>query len=397
MKRGVILIFLVLIIPLVMAVTGEAITGDAQKAPTDVSVFVLPGPPIIYIHSPENKTYYNTNILFNYSIGNEIDIVWYKLDNSENISLGNYSNNSLYFDTTLGSHILYLFANNSYGITEANVSFTVAEQQEEPPPENGNGNGGGGGDSSENRGLIVEPGLIEVTVLQGENTIEILNITNAGDVLLDITIDLGNLSEFLEVSEKSFSLEAGEFKEFIIKISVNEKEVPESYIGKIIVKGNNIQKTVNFIINIREKKPLFDLVAKILSKRINPGDTIITNFEIINLGQLKNIDILFYYSIKDFEGNVLAFKEESIAIETNLDIERKIELPADIDYGSYVLHSKISYKNITASSTEAFEVVEKIKIPKWVLILCVILILIIIVIFMIRKLMKKKTKKKKKK
>ena len=98
MKGECIIIFLVCLFPLATAITGETITGDVPSSPTDVSVFVLPGPPVINIYDPENKTYYDTTILFNYSISNELNNSWYNLDNTENISLGNLTNNSFYFD-----------------------------------------------------------------------------------------------------------------------------------------------------------------------------------------------------------------------------------------------------------------------------------------------------------
>ncbi len=397
MKRGFcLIIFFIIILPLVNAVTGEAITGRVPNVPTDVSVFVLPGVPSITIISPEDQIYEDLSILFNYSIGNGINSSWYNLDNTVNISLGNLTENSFYLDTTFGSHTLYLYANNSYGTNKANVSFIVEEESEQPPGGD-DGPGTPGGDSDENRRFTVEPELIEASILQGGNTIEVLDITNTGNVAFEIIIELGNLSEFLEISEEFFSLDVGESKEIILKIFSRENEFPNSHVGNLIIKSSTFQKTINLIIDIRERQPLFDLLVKILSRKINPGDTIKANFEMLNLGDLTKIDVLLYYSIKDFEGNILAFKEESIAIETKLDIVRKIELPFDIDYGPYVLYSNISYKNISASSTEAFEVIEKTTIPGWILIIVVILIIAFILVIKRKFKNTKKSKKRKKK
>ena len=90
MKRWWIFVFLLcslFIFQLVSAITGETITGDVSSQPTNVSIFVLPGEPVIQILSPENATYYSSSILVNYTIGNPIISVWYNLDDSGNISL----------------------------------------------------------------------------------------------------------------------------------------------------------------------------------------------------------------------------------------------------------------------------------------------------------------------
>ncbi|MBU2562489.1 MAG: hypothetical protein KKF68_02405 [Nanoarchaeota archaeon] len=101
-------------------VTGETITGEATDVNIAVSISVI-GVPTLSIIKPKNETYLTTeSILLDYSVM-AAHTVWYNLDNLANITI----TSPLNFNTSQGSHILYLYANNSYGLTSKNVSFFV--------------------------------------------------------------------------------------------------------------------------------------------------------------------------------------------------------------------------------------------------------------------------------
>ena len=99
----------------------KAITGEATTQNVALNI-TLAGPPELTLHSPANGTYLTkTNLLLNFS-SSYADSIWYNLDNNQNITISS----SIYFNVTPeGSHVLYLFANNSYGVILKNVSFKV--------------------------------------------------------------------------------------------------------------------------------------------------------------------------------------------------------------------------------------------------------------------------------
>ena len=91
-----------------------------------------------YVEAKENKIdglapeswikYYDTyiselNFPINYTVY-DADFVWYNLDEGTNKTLLYYSSTN-YFNTTNGLHTLYLYANNSNGLTSKNVTFFV--------------------------------------------------------------------------------------------------------------------------------------------------------------------------------------------------------------------------------------------------------------------------------
>lgn len=100
-------------------VTGEVITGEVTSSNLAMAISVL-GTPALNLLSPENETYVTESILLNYSSANEYNI-WYNIDEGVNITV----TSSLFISVSPGSHVLYLYANNSYGITLRTVAFEI--------------------------------------------------------------------------------------------------------------------------------------------------------------------------------------------------------------------------------------------------------------------------------
>ena len=89
---------------------------------------------------------------------------------------------------------------------------------------------------------------------------------------------------------------------------------------------------------------------------VNPAEWSGSNLDVVSLYQ--------YNPDNDSTGTGNIYKpvlldEESIAIDDVLDISRKVELPENIAYGPYVLYSKISYQDITATATDVAKISTK--------------------------------------
>lgn len=121
MKRGLIfLIILLSIIGLSNEITGKSITSkDIQAVSINITISA---PPTLEITNPKNNTYLtNTTLPLTFTTDPSTSSIWYNLDNGNNISI----TNSKSFNTSVGNHILYLFANNSDGETGKNVTFFI--------------------------------------------------------------------------------------------------------------------------------------------------------------------------------------------------------------------------------------------------------------------------------
>ncbi len=105
--------------------TGETISGKAtnQNVKLNVSVVVVSGPPALVLHNPKNHFYLTeTNLLLNFTASG-YQTIWFSLDYGQNKSL--YTSPA-FFNASQGSHVLQIFANNSYGmLVTKNVTFGV--------------------------------------------------------------------------------------------------------------------------------------------------------------------------------------------------------------------------------------------------------------------------------
>ena len=239
--------------------------------------------------------------------------------------------------------------------------------------------GGGGGITTPIQTFEIDKDLFHVILKQGETKRETLTIKNNLDKNLTINLNYSELSDFLIISEESFTLIPGESKTINADFFAREEEIPEAYTGRIIVQSGTTQKIVNVIVEVKERKPLFDLRIDVKNKKLLAGNKIDFKILTINQGDLTGFDILMHYSIKDFEGNIYELKEESIKIDKELEVERSLIVPQNISLGRYILYSKISYGNITATGIDTFEVMSKEALNKYKTIQFIIIMLIIIV------------------
>ena len=101
---------------------------------TSLSITVDANAPDVFIIHPQNKTYRtNMSLPLNYSVSDRvssIDSIWYNLDRGNNISLiGNTT-----FNTSEGSHTLYLFANDTKSYLNNSESVTFFINTTNNPP-----------------------------------------------------------------------------------------------------------------------------------------------------------------------------------------------------------------------------------------------------------------------
>ena len=405
-KKGFgIFLFVIVLFSLASAFTGEVITGEASEGPTDVSVFVEPGPPIIYIYSPLNITYQGTDFILNYSIRNDLNQSWYNIDNGVNVSLGSLKDNSLALNSTLGVHTLYIYAYNSLGESSKNVSFTLSQ---EPPPgssssssssSGGSSSGGGGGSSgggASSPSFELDKKIIQISLIQGESKKDNFIIKNLARRDIILRIETEDLENLVILDEKEITLGPLESQEVEITFFSLSTFPQGIYVGKINVFEGNKKESIVAIIEIKQRAALFDVGVEILKrdKESSPGDEISAIIEMTNIGLRGTaVDVELSLSIVDLKKEIVKeYSKETLAIRDDTTVNKKLKLPEDIKYGTYLLVADLSYLNISASSYDSFEI--KGNTVNWLFIISLI-ILIISTLMLIKVLTKSKQLKKK--
>ncbi|MFH1710818.1 MAG: hypothetical protein ABH840_00735 [Nanoarchaeota archaeon] len=250
------------------------------------------------------------------------------------------------------------------------------------------GGGGGGGGTVKVRNFTIDKDLVKVILKQGESKREVLIIKN-GDVRskINLSIDSEALKKYMIISEESFILSAGESKTVNVDFFVGEDELPETYLGRIIVSSEYLTKVVNVILEIKEKRALFDIVTNVQNAFTYPGGSVNANIRLTNLGDFENVDVRLYYAIKDFSNRVIMFREETLAVKKELIITRGLDLPEDLPLGKYVFYSSIVYgKNATATSSDVFDVISLKEIVVRNLMIAFLVILFLVTVIMIIRL-----------
>jgi hypothetical protein len=244
--------------------------------------------------------------------------------------------------------------------------FTIFSSEETPVPgpvivTGGEGIGAGvGGPMKIVRKFEVDRDLLKIKLKQGETREEKLVITNGGDVELNFSINVIGVEDLVLVMDDSFVLQPKESKEVTLYLSASDEQPVKLYTGKLLITAGYVVKVMGVIIDVTKKKPLFDVGVEVhnVTKKVLRGEYVEADITMINVGDLKKVDVTINYAIRDIDGNVINFREETMAVDGRLSVTRRLKLPEDVEYGNYLFHVELTYGKEKAVSTDVFEVVE---------------------------------------
>ena len=109
---------------------------------------------------------------------------------------------------------------------------------------------------------------------------------------------------------------------------------------------------------------LMDVLVKILEdyRVVAPGGKVMAEITFLNLGTEEIKDAVFTYCIYNNNNNIIGdCNKETVAVQTKVQIVRKVILPTDIEDGTYYLDVKVTYMNQTVESRDNFEVIAEVK------------------------------------
>jgi hypothetical protein len=268
--------------------------------------------------------------------------------------------------------------------------FTGIPPTVEVPVDTGGGStapsGGGGGFSFD-----LDKSFFSLEVKKGIEYQEKIKITNLLNLDLPVQVSIESSQNFVFPSEENFVLGPKETREIIFSVYVSDREISDIYLGKIHFDAFG-RRSVNFVLDVQDRVPLFDIKTTILNKYVFQGWKVFADLIVLNLGDLKNIDIELEYFISDFNNNTYASKKETFAIKDSSRKKIFIETPKNLEEGDYIFFSKVNYGDISASSYDTF-VVRSIAYLIWLLTLLTNIFLIILVAGMIAYMIKTKGEK----
>ena len=421
------------------------ISGKATSQ-ANLSVSVENGDPTLSIFDPiENRTYRNESILLNYSVFDPegISLVWYNIDDGNNVSIGDNQSGYIYFNTSEDSHTLYLFANDTYGLSNstsvdffANNTAIIVIYETFRGDKRGN--------STDFDSLIDEEleNLSNMTLehidygkILWNQAVNITSDTNANDRIttLDYNVTIGDSFIFVNETELPnldkqatlwfydlaftnprilkdgvvcpssictnqnyangiFSVDVSSFTNYSLEETPTALITPEE-------PGDGRRYIINYIPRVEEKD--FSLSKNNIRVSLKQGETKEEYLEIANIADKKldiTIDII---GIEEF----VEITEKEFVLESSKTITLNFITTNETLPGVYMGKILVKTDDINREVLVRIDVISaeplfKIEVPEilkteYIVALAILLILIITIIILLVRRAKKKTRKKK--
>ena len=218
--------------------------------------------------------------------------------------------------------------------------------------------GGGGGFFLPTEDFSVSPGSVKLKLSLGESDERAMVISNTGSAALTVSLAVEGVSGYMSLSDKSARLDAGQSA--AITLNFIGRSVG-SFVGQIIAKISQIEKSIPIIIEVISELVLFDVKLDIPAEyaEIEPGKELKAQITLLNVGAPKKVDVFAAYFIKDLRGNIVYEETETFAVEKQLSYQKSLPVHKSTVAGSYVAVIEIRYAESFAVSSQLFRVVEK--------------------------------------
>ncbi|MDP3027513.1 MAG: PGF-pre-PGF domain-containing protein, partial [Nanoarchaeota archaeon] len=132
---------------------------------------------------------------------------------------------------------------------------------------------------------------------------------------------------------------------------------------------------------IKYPEHLMDISTRILDeyKSISPGDKILMELSLYNLGTEEIKDAKIRYCIETAGKKIIKCSEEVVAIYTKIQLVKEFLISQNIEDGEYFIKTEATYGNETVFSETSFEVIssefsaqQEIKLNRWLIIIIII-------------------------
>ena len=249
------------------------------------------------------------------------------------------------------------------------------------------GGGGGGGGGGESTTLAVDFDLseysYETTLSVSDSAYGDVDITNNENFQKSFNVGVNApLEGIIFLKENIITLNAGETKP--IEFTITAPEDPGVYAGKISVETGGTTKDILFTLNVKTETSLFDVGVVIPSKlkKINIGDNLEAQIDLLQAGIKEKMDVTLNYVIKDFDGVIHFEESETVMVYDKKSLSKEFHT-AELPLGDYVLGIELIYPNGVAVASSQFKVADRYAFIKdnvtLIVLIAVILVLVILI------------------
>ena len=313
-----------------------------------------------YINITNNFIFLDSNYLTIFNTSTELTLYNLTFTNPRIVKDG------IVCPATICTKISYSGGTLKFNVT----SFSSYSGEETPSSGGGSGSGSGSGGSGGGIGsTVTEPPSfttnidnLQLSLKQGESKKEFLTIKNNKDTTITVNINIESIKDLVflpgDLIQSSLIIPANSEESLQLIFNIPIDQEPDLYIGSIDITSGPTTKTIKTIIEVESAKPLFDVYIEIKNpnKLVAPGELLIANTKIFNLGDYGRYDVEINYTIKDYDGKGISQETETAAIETSVNLIREFLIPTNTKLGTYIIYVTAKYNNSIGSSSSLFEV-----------------------------------------
>ncbi|MFH1249195.1 MAG: DUF87 domain-containing protein [archaeon] len=225
------------------------------------------------------------------------------------------------------------------------------------------GGGGGGGKKGETGPIQINVPVIDITIYPGETKIFAVEITNTKGTSIDGTLSVeGPVWKIIELQKSEFVVANKMTESIQVKVSPDAKTLPGIYTGDLIIDAGGEKRRVPITVAVEIlQEPLLDVVIKMLTNKVRPGDDLKFEISVVNMGGTTTVeDVVLNYSLRnlEFENITLSSSEETIAVSDVSTFKKTIKIPTSAISGKYLVDVKARYwyARKHASASESFDI-----------------------------------------
>ncbi|MFH1801986.1 MAG: Ig-like domain-containing protein [archaeon] len=241
-------------------------------------------------------------------------------------------------------------------------------------------------------GFTVSPESFNLELKQGSSVTATIKITNTGNDIRVFSIVVSGL-DLLDktLSAADFNLSGGESKTVSVMFTSSEEVPIDMYFGKIIVSSSNESIEVPTVIGVRAAITNLDMDLTVLEdyKQIRPGKPTRANITITNIEEIEAQELVLYYALIDFEGNILTSNTETFEFaDKSIELEKELIVPDNAPRGEYIFFARATNEGDTTISSDTFFVGSRFTVMGFIranlLLMLIIIASIIVALLMVK-------------
>ncbi len=213
-------------------------------------------------------------------------------------------------------------------------------------------------DCLEEDAFDIVTGIGEIRMHPGDNATYPFYIINNLEEDIEATVLLEGLGKYIRLGDNIMDIPGGENRSTTVYVLVPKDTEAGTYMGSVRVSAANETKTVpvRLVITYPGRK-VFTVDLSIVTRTLEPGQDLIFNIEMHNLGTYEEMNMSMEYIVREIRTKeIIAIDNETLILEDIVTLTRNMELGYDVAPSQYMLEVVATFGDKSVKDSESFTV-----------------------------------------